>query len=363
VPPFELSDAEPSSETPDATVITDARGLAYELLVDPEGREGMRTAAAAVSSRLLHALGYRTPEVHIIASHDGRRAAATRWPPGIDLGPTPIARTRPDDPNDYLPHLDRRTLRVLFHLTAWIDMRRLRPRLLRDVYVGKPGRGHVKHYVVGLDGALGAENYRDALAWANNPDRQDSNFFLRMFSLGMSPPFEPTDRVLPGDTFWITKRLAAVDGRTIDLALDAAKLEEGPRKWLRGRLAKRRTTLLAYGYEQATPCDVSQLAEATDKTPAHLKILDWAIFQGFTPTSQRSYRVRFLSDDGEPLVPDRGIAATGGLTSVTLPDSLLSTDYFVVQVLALVGRHESPRPLEVHIRSVQKQFRLVGVRH
>lgn len=393
VPPFALSNDEPSSGTPDAKVITDSRGLAYELLYDPPGRDGMRTGAAAVASRLVFALGYRTPEVHIITSHDGRRAAATRWPPGIDLGPTPIARTRPDDPNDFLPHLQRRTLRVLFHVTAWIDMRRLRPRMLRDVYVGKPARGHVQHMLVGFDGALGAENYREAVAWANNPDRQDSNFFLRVFSLGlspkptafvpetefpsvglmsdvllpdewdMSPPFEPTDHILAGDAYWIAKRIAAVDAKTIDDAVRAAKLEKGPRNWLRERIAKRRLALLAHGYAQTTPCEVTRLAEATDKTPAHLEMLDLATFQGFTPTSQRSYRVRVINDVGEPLLADRGVAATGPFTNIVLPKSLLEHDYFVVQVQARNGPHALPNALEAHIRTVQGQFRLVGIRH
>lgn len=392
-PPFQLSNDLPETETPDAIVLTDARGLRYELLHDPVGREGMRTSAAAIASRLVYALGYRTPEVYVITSHEGRRAAATRWPPGIDLGPTPIASTRADDPNDFVPHLERRTLRALFHVTAWIDMHRLGPHHLRDVYVGKPGKGHVQHYLVGFGGALGADNFDEALAWANDPDRQESNFFLRMFSLGlspkppgfvpetqypgvglftevllpekwdMSPPFEPTDRVLPGDAYWITKRIASVDARTIATALDAAKLEKNARKWIAERIAKRRTALIAHGYEQTTPCEVSILAEATDKTPAQLRLVDAAVFQGFVPTSQRSYRVRILDDAGKRVVPDRGVAATGAILTLELPATLLETPYFVVQVRSSFGNRRAPRPVEIHIRSIEKQFRLVGVRH
>ncbi len=391
--PFTLSNDAPESETPHATVITDARGLRYELLHDPDGREGTRTGAAAIASRLVYALGYRTPEVHIITSHEGRRAAATRWPGGIDLGPTPIATTRPDDPNDFLPHLDRRTLRVLFFVTAWLDLRRLRSRNLRDVYIGEPGKGHVQHMLVGLDGALGADNFDEAVAWANNPDRQDSNFFLRMFSLGLSPkppglppktefdsvgligevllvdewglspPFEPSDRVLPGDAYWIAKRIAAVDARTLKLAVDAAKLDKAPSRWLLERVNERRTALIAHGYAATTPCEVTSVAEETDKTPAHLKLVDRAVFQGFAPTSQRSYRVRFLDDQGEPLRPDQGKASSGALFDVVLPASLLEHDYFVVQIHARLGKVTAPRPLEIHFRPREKLFDIVGVRH
>jgi len=82
----------------------------------------MQTGAAAVASRLMHALGYRVAEAHITATEDGRRVLATRWPGGIDLGPTPIRDTRPDDPNDRVPHLERRTLRAMKLVAAWLAL-------------------------------------------------------------------------------------------------------------------------------------------------------------------------------------------------------------------------------------------------
>ncbi len=388
-PPFQLLDEEAASETPGAIALRDARGLRYELLHDPEGREGMRTTGAAVASRLVHALGYRTAEVHVITSHEGRRAVATRWPPGIDLGPTPIASTRPDDPNDFLPHVDRRTLRTLFHVTAWLDLRRLTPRILGDVYVGKRGKGHVQHQLVGLDGALGADNFDDAVAWAEDPDREGSNFFLKMFSLGlspkppgfyptpdvdgvgliapvllperwdMSPPFEPTDRILPGDAYWFAKRLAAVPPSMVRKVVREARVESAANKWLVERLLQRRRALIAHGYAQTTPCDVAAIVDE----PRALTLVDYAVFGGYVPTSQRSYRVRVLDDEGDPVLPERGVAATGAIVRVPLVASLDELDYFVVQVHAAVGDQLVPRPVEVHINNDASKLRVVGVRH
>ena len=96
LPPFTLLDEEATH--PESIRIRDARGLRYELLHDPEDREGMRTGAAAITSRLIYALGYHTPEVYVILDHEKRRAAAIRWPAGRDLGPTPINRSRPGSP-------------------------------------------------------------------------------------------------------------------------------------------------------------------------------------------------------------------------------------------------------------------------
>jgi hypothetical protein len=396
VPPFAARDDAPGTDTPDAELVYDGRGLRYELQYDVPGREGMRTTAALAASRLVHALGYRTPEAHLVEFDDGRRAVATRWPPGdgVDLGPTPIVSLREDDPNDRLEHLDRRTLRALFHVTAWLDMHRLRPRNLRDVYLGVAGFGHVEHFLVGLDGALGVDNYLEAVKWAENPDREDSNFFLRVFSLGlspkppgllpttefasvglmtdlllpdewdMSPPFEPTDRLVAGDAYWIAKRISLVDAATIDAALAAGKLEAGPAKELRARIRQRQRAVVAHGYEQTTPCDVWRVVRRMKKRGARIEVLDRALLQGIAPVSQRSYRVRYLDDAGDELAADRGVAATGVVTAVPLPDALWETDYAVVEVLALRGGEEMPRPLQVHLRLTPGgRLRLVGVRH
>src|SRR5205814_2218112 len=117
---------------------------------------------------------------------------------GIDLGATPIDARRDDDPNDLVDHRDRRTLRVLQLVTAWLDMKRMLPRVLRDAYLGEPGKGHVEHYLVGLDGSMGVDDWREAVRWMRDADREDSNFFLRLFSFGLSP--KPA--AYPPDTPW-----------------------------------------------------------------------------------------------------------------------------------------------------------------
>ena len=128
--PLKRVAATPATSHPDAIRMKDARGLDYELLTDLPKRPGMRTAAAAIASRLFHVLGYRAAEVWLITTAQHKRVAATRWPVGTDLGPTPIRSTRDDDPNDVLPHVERRSLRALKLFTAWLGMTRLRPRTL-----------------------------------------------------------------------------------------------------------------------------------------------------------------------------------------------------------------------------------------
>ena len=60
------------------------------------------------------------------------------------------------------PHPPRRcrTLRALKVVRGWLRASDFGLDHLRDVYVGPPGKGHLLHYVVGLEGALGADDAR-----------------------------------------------------------------------------------------------------------------------------------------------------------------------------------------------------------
>ncbi len=392
-PPFTVSDEASTSGMDDAQVIVDARGLSFELQADVPGHPGMRTGAAAIASRLFHALGYRTAEVHIIRSPEGQRLAATRWPIGYDLGPTLINATRGDDPNDQLPHMRRRTLRALPVFTGWLAMKRLRPRNLRDVYRGQSGRGHVQHLVVGLDGALGVDDFLDQRKWMEDPDREDSNFFLRAFSLGLSPkppavqpekadpsvgmmneivlddhsdpspPFEPLDYQRPGDAYWAAKRIAAIDRAAIAEAIQSAKLEPLAENWLFQILMLRRDRVIAEGFSQTTPCEVVTIEPARGQRPARLVLANLAVQEGVQSAAAIQYWVDYFADDGDVIGSTRSLVSSGAILEVPLPKELAKEDYLVVRIGALRGSATPPRAFEAHLKPTGETFRLLGVRH
>ena len=214
VPPLVVL-AEPADDD-QAVASKDARGIRYDLRFDAPDRPGMRSAAAAIASRLVGDMGYITAEVYVadlnradltttspdvaasladVLKNSAEkpagvyRVSATRWPIGVDLGLTPRSETRSDDPNDRIQHRDRRTLRGLKATAAWLGLTRADAGLLRDAYVGAPGKGHVRHVVVGLDGALGS----DAVVRANDPEPEggDRRFLVALFSLGFYPKQTP----------------------------------------------------------------------------------------------------------------------------------------------------------------------------
>jgi hypothetical protein len=388
-PPFTMSADAPVSGTRGAMAMVDARGLAYEIVPDVRGRGGMRSSADAIASRLVYMLGYRTAEVYVIPWDDGTVVGAVRWPVGIDLGPTPIGAQRDDDPNDHLPHIERRTLRAFGSLAAWLGITRLDPAMLRDVYVGEPDQGHVEHWIVGLDGALGVDAYFAALAWARNEDREETSFFLRLFSLGLSPkpaafepappfasvglldehlvpefhqigpPFEPFDRLQPADTYWMAKRIAALPLGAIGEAIIAGGLEPAAQHWLYQVLELRRAAVIAWAFDLVTPCDPVAVE------PNALVLGDLALATSVSPAAERDYVVRYLGDDGGAVADEIVLRPERGqpIVRVPLPDALGSADYVVVEVLARRAERALPRPMQVHLLPRSGVFRLVGVRH
>ncbi|MBM4375520.1 MAG: hypothetical protein FJ095_10575 [Deltaproteobacteria bacterium] len=384
----------PASEAPGARTIVDARGLGYELVPDEPNHRGRMSGAAATSSRLLHAIGYRVAEVHVV-DLEGERFAATRWPVGVDLGPTAAEGTRDDDPNDRLDHRDRRTLRSLRLAAAWLDIVDLEPRMLRDHYLGEPGEGHVEHTLIGIDGALGVGTLRAAEAWARDPDRADENFFFRMFTLGLSPiprakppvaaftsvgllepfvlpgsfspspPFSPSDRMTPADGYWLAKRVATIPSRVLRRAVLASKLPPLEQNWLLQMLELRRAQIVAWAYDRVTPLDPGLLSPANPSRglEARLLLADRAVLSRMTPAESSSYDVEFLDDEGAPLARKRGLACDRGIVTLPLGAELQAREYVVAEVTARRAGKALPRPVELHFRRRGEALALVGVRH
>jgi hypothetical protein len=421
-PPFRLL-AAPAVTREDALAVMDARGRRFELWRDPADRPEMSTGAAVAASQLLRDLGYFTPGVWAVdvvrddfvlhdaadeaavlalfrkgppAARGAFRIAATRWPIGVDLGPTPAEGKRDDDPNDRVPHQNRRTLRALQLVFGWLGMTEADASVLRDAYVGAPGRGHAVHYIAGMGGALGADavvrphGRRDR---DEDADLSSRNVWITLGTLGLyqpkphltpqrwpsigeyretwspgafqtSPPLAAIDRAVPADTYWAAKRIARVSTTAVVRALDAGHYHDDSARALLGeRVRERQALAVQWGFAQVTPCEVDRLDPATKTSRALLVLRDEAVALGVVAASTTTvYRINLVDETGNLIAEPLRMRMTGGaLFPVLLPADL--PPYVVLRVTVTRGGKRSPRPMEVHLVHQGEALRVVGVVH
>ncbi len=270
-------------------LVRDSTGRRFRLLFDPAAHPEMATGAAMVSSRLLHALGYNVPHywIRTIARDrlvPGEEAAVTdagvdslldrssQRPdstyrvlvsriPGVErrIGPFSFHGRRVDDGNDIFPHEDRRELRGLRVVAAWMHHSKIRRRHTLDVGVREgssrdgEGRRFVRHYLTDLHLTLGSAGDAPKRRWSGHEHLFELDRVLeRAATIGLSggdwakttpywpalghfevEDFLPTEwrpewpnaafqRATPADAFWAAKQIRHVSRSDITAAVEAA---------------------------------------------------------------------------------------------------------------------------------------------
>lgn len=364
-------------------VLTDARGKKYHLSTDPADAPATSTAAAVIASRLLRASGYRTPEVWLI-SQGGKRMSATRWPLGIELGPTEMSSTRSDDPNDRVDHRDRRSLRAMVVFAAWLDIRSLAPDRVMDAYIGTPPNGHVQHFIVGLGDALGAGSLGNPEPLYHPGGKVRGNGFKNLVTLGLarpvpsrpivksllvlspegaaefalSRPWEPVDRLLTDDGYWAAKRILRIPQSIIRESIRLADLpEEGVASHIERALEVRRQLLAKSWFARVTPCEFIAMEGK------NLVLRDEAVAWDFERASESRYVVRFFDDHGDEVAEPRYRKGKRAELRIKLPAQALDHSYVVVSVRAVRNGIPAPRVCETHLNVKSRVPYVVGMRH
>ena len=169
------------------------------------------------------------------------RAVAGRAVPGRVLGGFRYHGTRPDDPNDVVPHEHRRELRALKVFGAWTNLVDMKAGNTLDTVIEVDGRGVVRHYLQDVgstfgSSAIGARDYDEGCdylyqgrpllkraflvgfplpVWATVPyptRRCIGRFEGKAFDPLRWKPRAPTAaflRARADDTFWAARRVAA----------------------------------------------------------------------------------------------------------------------------------------------------------
>jgi len=380
-------------------VVKDARGQKYVAKMDGLARyeqPEISTAADAIVSRLYWASGFNAPcnQVIYVESKDLRlapdsveiRDTGRRYPLTLDLLTSTLASatrdssgafrlsasrfidgegvgtwrtegTRADDPNDVIPHEDRRELRGERFLAAWVDHWDSRGLNSYDAYVAArgapPGAGYVVHYFLDFSDSLGGTSGRtrqreprlgfstvsnlpvimaDSITFGliRRPwdevhvdpvyaDLGTMNDVAAFDPYGFAPqtPLVRWARAQPSDLGWMARRIARLGLEDVRAAVRAGRLS---RPIEEARLVEvlmaRREKILRAAFAKSSP-----LAELSMAGPDRLCGVDLAIATGISPPARVAYSTEVREGPTLARAPQPALVEPqpGGRLCVVLP--------------------------------------------
>jgi hypothetical protein len=294
--------------------MTDPAGQTYQIEVDPHDHPEMATGAEMIGTAFYYAFGYHTVDVYLtefdadalVISEkatirdvftgkrrpftrrdldyvlrqaarlpNGRyRALASRFASGRPLGNFRYYGTRPDDPNDIVPHEHRRELRGARVFGAWLNHDDSRGVNSLDMLETRDGRGFIKHYMFDFGSILGsgtvfAQRHRagNEYIFEHAPGWKTLatlGFYVRPWMLIDYPDVPPAigrfegdafdpvkwkpeypntafDNMRPDDAFWATRIVSRFSDSMIRAIVEKARYSD-PRAtdYMTGTLIKRR---------------------------------------------------------------------------------------------------------------------------
>ena len=410
----------------------DANGELWFVSFDANGFPDAATAAILVANKIFWTLGYWQLENHLIRvrpeeldidanaqvrppsgkqrrmkpsdvdevlrrahrSPDGTyRAVAARALPGRVLGGFRYHGTRPDDPNDVVPHEHRRELRALKVFGAWTNLVDMKANNTLDALITANGKGVVRHYLQDVGstfgtGALEPHQYDEGWEYLFEGDP----LWKRLVSLGfyLQPwqtvpypenesvgrfegayfeprrwkPRVPTAAIRHAredDTFWAARRVVAFSDEMIRAIAETGRYDdESAARLLADTLIQRRDRIghaylaavnpvvnVALGPEDALTFENAAVTADVAAEPDQGYIVHWATFDNATgqtaaigmPTATRTGRSR---------------------APAALPSSIGS--FVKVQIAAAAPEHPSwAVPVEAFFRRSADGWTLVGL--
>ena len=415
--------------TPGFTV-KDANGQRWFLKFDPRGYQGMSTGTEVLVTKLMWALGYHVPENHIAymrreqlvvgnaatfaqlggrkrpmrlsdvdelleraeRSADGSyRVVASRALEGKPIGRIRFQDTRPDDPNDLIPHQDRRELRGYGVFAAWLNHTDAKAINSLDTLVTENGRSFVRHHLIDFGSSLGSAGIGPADEWAGTQYIVDAKLAGRqMAGFGFSFPdwhaadyyespaigrlprhnasFDPESwkpripnqaflHARSDDKFWAAQKLAAMRTDLIRAAVKAGQFgDPASEVFLVTALAERRDAILRMYLVASNPVADVALGE-NDTLTFRNAAVDADVARA--PEGYRAVWSSFDNATGETRPLGESMGRT---TKIAAPDLPHAADVFVkVQISAINADRASWHvPVDAYFRHTPTGWTLVG---
>ena len=411
--------------------MTDPSGHLYQIEFDPPSNPEMATGAEVIGTAFYHAFGYHTVDVYVaeldpakieIAPNaripdpligerrrmtrrdvnevlkrgarlpNGRyRVLVSRFADGAPLGNFRYYGTRPDDPNDIVPHEDRRELRGARVFGAWLNHDDSRGVNSLDMLQTDGDRRYVKHYMFDFGSIMGsgtvfAQRHRAGneyiVDWApgwltlatlglytrdwlhiDYPDVPSSvgRFEGQSFDpLNWNPEYPNTafDNMRPDDAFWAARIVSKFRDADIRAIVEKARYSD-PRatEYITATLIERRNKVL-----RAWLTGVNPLVDFALGADGTLTFTNAATAAGVA-TPPTEYRVQWARFDNATGSTTNASETTATVTRVSAPTQVLEGAEFVQ---ADISSHHPQfsawtSPVSVHFRREQAGWKLVGV--
>ncbi|KAA3612209.1 MAG: hypothetical protein DWQ05_19615 [Calditrichaeota bacterium] len=403
-------------------IIKDARGHMYLTKFDPPDFPAIETTTALIVNRMYWGFGYNVPEdylfyfrerdLHIdpageLKKADVKNVLSMVVPPengiyrstvslfvkGIILGPVADKGTRKNDFNDKIAHENRRVLRALRVFNAFTNHSNMRIDNSLDVYVGEPGHGYVKHYLLDFGEAFAGhaaghnylwdgfshifsfgdvmKNFVTAGMWVKNWENLEYTKWRSIgpFESGIySPagwkevyPYHPIRNCRPEDAYWAAKILSALTDEHIRALVDAAQYpEEDAAEYMIKTLIERRDKTLRYFLSLVSPLELVKI----EKKQLVFEDQGSKIF-GETG-SPPNYGISFFDKKGRQIKQIAETRVQEEKLFISLTDHVLNQarGYFRITILSNHSRSSSCNPAEFHFRiDKNAAVNLVGVVH
>jgi hypothetical protein len=407
----------------------DAKGETWFLEFDPTYFPEGATGAVEVATKIFWALGYNQVETflttfdpkrvdfdpkatlrrpsgartkfarddmnaileRVARRRDGTyRVVAGRLIPGKILGHFLYEGTRPDDPNDVVPHEHRRELRALRAFGSWTNLTDLKASNTIDSLVTENGRTVVKHYLQDVGSTFGMCNdlHEWDLSYEHFVQGDTTRRRLLSFGFALSPwqtvdyveypsigkfegdvfdprkwrPQTPTTAYLEmrdDDAFWAARRVAAFTDELIRAAVHTGEYSDPvAEKYLADVLIKRRNKVVSVYLTAVNPIIDPRLDASGRLTFAN------AAFEAGGASGSATYRAswfRFDNATGDTQPLSETQSAT---TTIEAPRGLPTAPGEFVAVDISVETEAHPawrRPVRSYFRRAGANWALVGL--
>ena len=410
--------------------MTDPSGQLYQIEFDPPSNPEMATGAEIIGTAFYHAFGYHTVEVYIaeldpaaieIAPNarisdpllgerrrltrrdiddvlargarqaNGRyRVLASRFAEGVPLGNFRYHGTRPDDPNDIVPHEDRRELRAARVFGAWLNHDDSRGVNSLDMLHTEGNRRYVKHYMFDFGSIMGsgtvfAQRHRAGneyiIEWApgwltlatlglytrdwlhiDYPDVPASvgRFEAQSFDPLKWRPEYPNpafDNMRADDAFWAARIVSRFTDADIRAIVSKAQYSD-PRAtdYLTATLIERRNRVLKTWLTGVNPLVDFALTENGELTFRNAAV-DAAV-----ASPAATYRVKWARFDNATGLASGAVETSAAIMRLEAPPQVLAGAQFV-QIEVAAQHADFPawgNPVTVHFRRAPSGWSLVG---